>query len=133
MSLQHGKEWLMGVCVMNMVMCGCLGQQSENANCTISYPYVATAARHASILSGLPKVATGITADQVLRLIGEPDEDNPTYDSKDARTAKTKGHSFVYLLERKTNTGSVIERAERLIRIHFDLDNKVVRVDRVGF
>jgi len=50
-----------------------------------------------------------------------PDEVNLTYKIKKSKSENNLiGSSMVYLFERKQELGSVIEKEEKLIRIHFN-------------
>lgn len=113
-----------------MVNTSCADSNSNHSE--RSYPYRAGAERQSLLLSNWPKVDVDMTASEVRALLGEPDEVNPTYNSIHAKSAKKIGYSFVYLLQRLQKNGSVLEKNEKLIRVHFGLNDKVTRVIPVG-
>jgi hypothetical protein len=45
---------------------------------------------------------------------------------------KKIGYSLVYIIQRKQETGSAIEKDEKLVRIHFGLDDKVSKIIPIG-
>jgi len=94
----------------------------------IIYPYFASAERQLVISNGYLLIEIGMSIKQVNNVLGDPDEVNPTYDVK-KRPSKI-GYSHVYLLSRERLNGSVNEKNEHLVRVMFNLDDKVVRVDK---
>ncbi|MCD4664030.1 MAG: hypothetical protein K8R68_02090 [Bacteroidales bacterium] len=96
-------------------------QENKIYNAQIEYPYVASEKRQDTILQNMNKLEKGITNNEVLKLLSLPDEINPTYPPN--KTGKKEiGYSYVYIIERKQETGSQIEKSEKLIRIHYNLD-----------
>ena len=61
-----------------------------------------------------------------------------SYDSKGYKTldknnwTKRIGYSFVYLVRRDRENGSVNEKNEKLVRVHFNQEDIVTRIDFVG-
>ncbi len=104
----------------------------EDRPVRITYPYVAPTERTAAILDGLPKVHAGMSGAEVRSLLGAPDEVNPTYNSIHVKAAKKIGYSFVYVIQRKQEAGSVVEKDEKLVRVHFGLDDRVAKIISVG-
>lgn len=96
----------------------------------IKYPYTADKERLAQINEGVKQVRVGASSDEVIRLMGNPDEVNDTLDKDN--WDKTVGFSFVYIKQRDKARGSVKEKNEDLIRIHFNKKKEVTRIDRVS-
>ncbi|MCK4663982.1 MAG: hypothetical protein KAT68_14030 [Bacteroidales bacterium] len=96
-------------------------QENKIYNDKIEYPYVALEKRQDTILQNMNKLEKSMTNNEVLKLLSLPDEINPTY-PPDKTAKKAIGYSYVYIIERKQETGSQIEKSEKLIRIHFDLN-----------
>lgn len=64
--------------------------------------------------------------------MGAPDETSPLYEPKTYKP-KQIGHNHWYLIQRKAEKGSVVEKDEKLVRICYDLNWKVIHVDHWGF
>lgn len=105
-----------------------VGLNDENG---LVYPYTAPADKESRVLSAVHSIRLGMHVQDVQRLLGVPDEINKTYEPK-YRSPKEIGKSFVYVLARKAAKGSMLEKSERLVRIHFNLDDLVTRVTSVG-
>jgi hypothetical protein len=101
----------------------------------IDYPYYAPQVRRDTIENGCDELRTGMYAADVRGILGEPDEINDTYRPEDklAKNPKPIGYSYVYLIQRLCEKGSVDEKDEKLLRIFFDVEDKLIKVDRVGF
>lgn len=97
-------------------------------NDQINYPYIASEKRKTSILEGYRKVKIGMNVDEVLGILSSPDEVNDTFDINN-RSIRI-GYSFVYLISRKQKNGSVNEKGEHLIRVMFNLNHEVIRMDK---
>ena len=94
-------------------------------NAQIEYPYVASQQRTNIIFDNMNNLKLEMNKKEVVQLLTLPDEINATYPSN--VTAKdTIGFSYVYIIERKKENGSYNEKAEKLIRIHFDTNEKLV-------
>lgn len=93
----------------------------------IQYPYRASNERLAAIRRGSKEIVAGMSKNDVLEKIGEPDEINETLSKNDLKTKI--GFSFVYLEQRDKEEGSVKEKNERLVRVHFGLNDRVIRID----
>ena len=65
----------------------------------------------------------------------EKKKKDDTYRPEDklAKNPKPIGYSYVYLIQRLQEKGSAEEKDEKLLRLHFDLEDKLIRIDRVGF
>ncbi len=91
----------------------------------IEYPYSASEQRRNIIFDNMNKLKSGMNKKEVVQLLTLPDEINATYPSN--VTAKdTIGFSYVYIIERHQENGSYNEKAEKLIRIHFDTNETLV-------
>jgi len=96
------------------------------------YPYVATAERAARLRQNFVKVRPGMTAAEVVSLLGEPEELRPLYEPK-VKSPRRIGTTSWYILERRKPSGSVVEKGEKLIRVTFGLDQVVTAVAHWGF
>ncbi len=92
----------------------------------INTPYIASEKRKAVILDNMNKLEKGMTKNQVIQLMTYPDEINLTYKFKHSKSEDVIGFSLVYLLRRNAKSGSVIEKNEQLLRIHFDNSEKLL-------
>ena len=114
------------MCQLALISCG---QQNNTMNIDdiklfqkeLSYPYYASEKREKVISDNMNKLEKGMRENQVIELMSSPDEVNLTYKSiKSKSEDNVIGFSMVYLLRRNIETGSVNEKEEKLIRIHFD-------------
>ena len=103
--------------------------QGDSHERKVSYPYRASDERIHRIDSGAKKILLGTPEEDVIKKLGDPDEINFTLDKNNWR--KKIGYSFVYLKQRNQEYGSLIKKNEKLVRIHFDLEGRVKRVDFV--
>jgi hypothetical protein len=101
----------------------------------ITYPYYAPQERRDTIENGCEELRHGMYPNEVKGLLGDPDEINDTYRPEDklAKNPKPVGYSYVYLIQRLQEKGSAEEKDEILLRLHFDSEDKLVRIDRIGF
>ncbi len=91
----------------------------------IEYPYVTSKERQNIIFNNMNKLKFGMNKKEVVQLLTLPDDINATYPSN--ITAKdTIGFSYVYIIERKQENGSYNEKAEKLIRMHFDTNATLI-------
>ncbi len=95
----------------------------------ITYPYYATPERAKAINSGYHKIKIGLTVNEVVNIIGKPDE---IHDLREPIKINGKkiGFTYWYLLQRIQENGSQNDKNERLVRVSFDLNGKVFRVDK---
>ncbi len=118
-----------------LVSAGCSGNKykrpetNEARQAMLTYPYKADRERVEQIDRGVIRVRVGTSSDEVIRRMGNPDEINDTLD-KDNWDKKV-GFSFVYIKQRDKACGSVEEKNEDLIRIHFNKKKEVTRIDCV--
>ncbi len=69
---------------------------------------------------------------EIESLLGEPDETHPLYEAK-ISNAKQIGYTQWFLIQRRTDKGSVKDKDEKLVRVSYDLDWKVTVVEHWGF
>ena len=96
------------------------------------YPYLASARRAVTIKSQYIKVQEGDTENTVINILPDPDEALDLYESK-IYNPKIIGKTFWYIIQRKVKSGSAKERDEKLVRISFNLQGKVIEVVHWGF
>ena len=106
--------------------------QNMTKNRQISYPYFATSERSNQIENNYKKIEIGMTPQEIKSLLGEPDEMHPLYEAK-ILNAKQIGHTQWFLIQRRTDKGSVKDKDEKLVRVSYDLNWKVIVVDHWGF
>lgn len=100
----------------------------ETSNGNLTYPYLATALRKKQIVDGIKSIEIGMTIDDVIHLLGKPDEVHELYPSKSSE--KAIGFTYWYIIQRMKGNGSVAEKAEHLVRISFNLNGIVIRKDQ---
>jgi len=96
------------------------------------YPYFASNERSELIINGYTKVLIGDSEEVALKKLANPDEIRELYEAKIYKP-KVIGKTYWYILQRISSSGSVNEKKEKLVRITFDLQNKVTHVDHWGF
>ena len=99
------------------------------SNREIHYPYRVSDERMLEIDSRAKRIHIGMHQGDVIKILGQPDEVNQTLDKNNWK--KKIGHSFVSIKQRDQKTGSVVQKNENLVRIQFDLEGQVKRVDFV--
>jgi len=97
-----------------------------------AYPFYASKQRADQIKGNYKKIQIGMTPQQVKQLLGEPDEIRPFYEPKIYKP-KQIGYTHWYLIQRKTDKGSRNDKDEKLVRVFYDLNWIVTRVDHWGF
>ena len=108
---------------------GCAGPIPSRQQ-ALTYPYVASPERQAEILGGMDQIKTGMAPSDAERCLGKPDEIRKLYDR--IKTADPVGYTWWYIIERQAASGSVVEKAEKLVRVSFNLKDRVTRVDSWG-
>jgi hypothetical protein len=119
--------------IISLVTLISYGQQDSNMNIDdiklfqeeINYPYSASEERANLILANMNKLEKGMTKNQVIELLTAPDEVNLSYKSIKSKD-NIIGFSLVYILRRNVENGSIIEKNEKLLRIHFDDSGKLI-------
>ena len=99
---------------------------------SIEYPYIASPERAYKIRTQFINLWEGMNSSEVKEIMGYPDEIKDLYEPK-ITDAKKKGYTYWYLIQRKVEHGSVLEKDEKLVRITFDLRDRVIKVDHWGF
>ena len=98
----------------------------------LSYPYVASPERQKFIIDNYKTIKINQTEQEVKQLLGTPEEIFPLYEPK-VKHPKKIGFTFWYILQRLKENGSQNEKAEKLVRISFNLEGKVIAIDQWGF
>lgn len=122
-----------------MAIMGCVRNDGENPSNVrtedgrrhLCYPYIASPERQQQILDGYPQLHPGMFEKEVVGILGAPDERHPTYEAKMSNSRQV-GFSYVYLIQRLQESGSVDSMQEKLVRVHFDRAGLLVRVVPVG-
>ena len=96
-----------------------------------SYPFLASKERSASIRGNYRRVAVSMSSSDVRVIVGDPDEILPLYEPV-IKSGKLIGYTYWYVIRRLVANGSVSEKKEALVRISFNLDDRVSRVDGWG-
>jgi hypothetical protein len=109
---------------------GC-GTSQPPASHGLVYPYVASAERQAQIVKGMGKIREGMSPSDVEAVLGKTDMVMDLFNRGEVNP-KPIGYTWWYILQRKTDKGSSAEREEKLVRISFDLGDKVTKVDFWG-
>lgn len=97
----------------------------------LRYPFAAEADRAASLRRHYPSVVIGMSAAEVKSLLGEPDEVRRLYAAAHKRSPHI-GYTFGFVIQRAAGHGSADDRQEVLVRVSFDLDGRVTKVDHWG-
>lgn len=120
------------ILAMAALITGCANSHSTSEP-SLTYPYVATPEREAKILKGMEKVKVGMASSDVRNVLGEPDEVRKLYDPNiNLKNREPIGYTWWFIIERKVESGSVNEKAEKLFRVSFDLEDKITQVDSWG-
>jgi len=123
--------WYLLATLIMVTMVGCCTTKTRPP-ASSRYPYHASAEREATIRTGFSKVQVGMSMDQVHAILGSPDEVTPLYEPM-IPDGKQTGFSHWYLVQRMAESGSVVERNEKLVVVRTDLDIRVVEVQHWGF
>ena len=101
-------------------------------NKSINYPYRATTDRAETISSEYKKINIGMSAKETIEILGTPDLTKPLIEAK-IKNANQIGFTHWYLIQRLQENGSVNEKQEKLVRVSYDLNWKVIAIDNWGF
>jgi hypothetical protein len=110
---------------------------SKNSNISITtkeiqtYPHVASAEQAARIKKGYQQITAGMSPAEVITILGQPDEIRPLYESK-IPNVNLIGYTHWYVLRRLADNGSANDQDASLVRISYDLNNRVMAVDQWG-
>ena len=116
------------VMAVAILLTGCTGSQVPGEPPT--YPYLATAQRQAQILDGFEEIKPGMSPSDVTAFLGQPDEIRSLLDH--IKNSEPVGYTWWFIIERKAESGSVDEKAEKLVRVTFDLTDEVTHIDSWG-
>jgi len=105
---------------------------SSNVRAEMNYPYIATSERATLIKNEYKNIKEGDTKRSVVLIMNEPDEIHELYEPIKYKP-KVIGKTYWYIVQRISNTGSVNEKKEVIVRVSFDLNDTVTKVDRWGF
>lgn len=98
----------------------------------MNYPYIASSDRATLIKNGYNKIKEGDTKSSVLNILNEPDEIHELYEPIKYKP-NVIGITYWYIVQRITNSGSENDKNEILVRVTFGLNEKVTKIDRMGF
>lgn len=99
----------------------------------INYPYKASPEKEQMILTNMKKLTKGMPLEEVTALLGQPDERTSIYlNESDIQDNRPVSLCYIYLIRRNNEKGSMLERNEKLLRIHFDTSNRMIRIEKVG-
>ena len=110
--------------------CNKVGNVDLYNNGTVTLPYVASPERVQRICDFYEAIKPGMSPEQVILVLGKPDEINPLYDPQMGyfkRGAKKIGTTFFYNI-RQDGDG----RREITVRVNFDNEKKVTHIDTWG-
>ena len=93
------------------------------------YPYYATPERASIIERGFFKIKPGITVNEVINVMGKPNEIRDLYESI-SKNSKKIGFTYWYLIQRIQDSGSQNDKNEKLVRVSFNLKGEVIGVDK---
>ena len=96
----------------------------------LTYPYVASPERQEQIRTGMTNVTQGMSPSDVEAILGKPDEVRKLYGR--IKQAEPVGYTWWFIVQRKAESGSVNDKAEKLVRVSFTLNDRVTRVDATG-
>lgn len=98
----------------------------------MSYPYLATQKKSAQILNHWKSIQPKMSDREVIRILGEADEIVPLYEPL-KKNPKLIGKTWWYILQRDIENGTQAQKNEKVVRISFDKDDRVISVDKWGF
>ncbi|MDO5970244.1 hypothetical protein Q4Q35_10535 [Flavivirga aquimarina] len=134
-------KWLISFIIMCLLALLSCRQQNNPMNIDdinlfqkkINIPYNASGKRVKVILDNMNKLKKGMAVKQVIELLTAPDEVNLTYKLVKSKSEEnTIGFSLVYILKRRIETGSINEKDEKLLRIHFNDSKKLIWAYAIG-
>ena len=100
--------------------------KNEARSDMLAYPYKADRERLDQIDKGVERVEMGTSSDEVIRLMGNPDEVKDLLDKDN--WDKIIGFSFVYIKQRDKARGSLNEMNSDVIRIRFNKKKEVIQI-----
>jgi len=112
---------------------GCNSEMDSGSADPLQYPYHAPPEKADRITRCYRQLKNGMTQPEVVKLMGEPEEKNQLYKSAaEFEQRKASGEIWVYLLQRLQPYGGITERKEQAVRLEFDKQQKLQRIDTVG-
>ncbi len=102
------------------------------AKAELKYPYFASEERVTLIKSQYTNIKIGDSDNVVLDLLPDPDEIRDLFEPIMSKP-KLIGKTYWYIIQRKSESGSVNDKEEKLVRVSFDRQGKVIAVDHWGF
>ena len=118
----HNYILLAAVLVIVQVSSSCA--QDMVLEMKVNYPYVAPPERKKVITENYMKVSAGMTSEEVMNILGKPDEIIKLYEPQ-IIDPKQIGYTYWYYIERKSPTHRV---QEKLVRVSFDMKYRVMKV-----
>ena len=127
------KLWL-AICAAMALLGGGCGTGNEPAVVdNIKYPYNAPTEKAYRITQNYQSLKVGMPQTDVQQLLGEPDEKNHLYNNADHfESRKSDGEVWLYLVQRLKPYGGSYERKEKSVRLEFDLNRKLTRIEPIG-
>lgn len=96
-----------------------------------SYPHIANAERLAKIKAGYAQIAVDMRLAYAVAILGGPDEVLPLY-KPNISSKECIGYTHWYVARRRVKNGSQDEKGEAVLRISYDMQGRVIAVDRWG-
>lgn len=93
-----------------------------------AYPFIASAERASAIRKNYGQIKVGMSAAEVRGILGAPDEIQDRFEAKIAQP-RLIGHTYWYVLQRLSATGSEAEKQESYVRISLNLHGQVTDID----
>jgi len=94
----------------------------------ISYPYQASESRKAILVSKFHEIKTGMSEEEVVAILSQPDEIHPVYEPIVFRPSQV-GFTYWYYFQKPHGNSS---RDIQAIRILFDASEKTLNIDLLG-
>ena len=100
----------------------------------IEYPYEASAERWKQIETGYKQLKEGMSVQEVVDIMGEPDDITPYYEGNiwSKQDVPMKGKSYWYILRRLEEVGSTY-KSEALVRVFLSEDERMTGMQNWGF
>lgn len=96
-----------------------------------AYPFAASPERAAAIRANHVRITHGMSPAEVKAILGEADEVLQLYAPR-AKSGSVIGYTQWYVIGRLVAHGSAEDKRESLVRVTFDLNDRVTRVDAWG-
>jgi hypothetical protein len=95
------------------------------------YPFIANSERAATIRNGYKRITVGMTPAEVAAVLGESDEIRSLYEPK-IKDGNVAGYTHWYIIRRLVKSGSADKKQESLVRVSFNLNDRVTKIDAWG-